>query len=160
LFTGDLDLADERLAAAAKQLPDEPGILTLQAILLARRDQPDLALQYVRKALEAPRSFGHTHHTYHYVANVYAILGQSETALAWLERRVETGWACWPFVRIDPHLKNLRDVPAFKRLVADLEQTYSALEIERLWTRRRRWADPQGCTNSDPVRCQRGEKQN
>ena len=42
------------------------------------------------------------------------------------------GFACWPFFRLDPYLENLREEPAFKRLVADLEQTYSALEIQRL----------------------------
>jgi TolB-like protein/Flp pilus assembly protein TadD len=132
LFTGDLDLADERLAAAATHHPDEPLIVSLQGILFARRDQPDLALQCVRKALESPRSFGHTHHTYHYIAGVHAVLGQTEKALAWLERSVDTGWACWPFFRIDPHFENLREVPAFKRLIADLEQRYTALEIDRL----------------------------
>jgi hypothetical protein len=25
------------------------------------------------------------------------LLGQTEKALAWLERSVDTGWACWPF---------------------------------------------------------------
>jgi hypothetical protein len=45
---------------------------------------------------------------------------------------VDTGWACWPFFQIDPHLENLRETRAFQRLVADLEQRYSLLEIERL----------------------------
>lgn len=132
LFTGDLDLADERLATASKHHPDEPLIVSLQGILFARRDQPDLALECVRKALDSPRSFGHMHHTYHYIAGVHAVLGDTEKALAWLERSVDTGWACWPFFRIDPHLENLREVPAFKRLIADLEQTYTAIEIDRL----------------------------
>jgi len=53
LFTGDLDVAEERLAAVLKQFPEEPLIGSLQGILFARRDQPDLALQCVRKALES-----------------------------------------------------------------------------------------------------------
>jgi hypothetical protein len=36
------------------------------------------------------------------------------------------------FFRIDPHLENLREVPAFTRLIADLEQTYTAVEIAHL----------------------------
>jgi hypothetical protein len=62
---------------------------------------------------------------------VYAILGQTDTAMAWLERSVDTGWACWSFFKIDPHLERLRDAPAFIRLIAGLERTYNALEIER-----------------------------
>jgi hypothetical protein len=52
--------------------------------------------------------------------------------MAWLERSVDTGFPCWPFFRIDPHLENLHEEPPFIRLVADLEQTYAALKIQRL----------------------------
>jgi tetratricopeptide (TPR) repeat protein len=132
LFSGNLALAEERLTPLSTQLPDEPLIFGLQGILHAKRLRADLAVESVRKALECPRSFGHTHHTYHYIAGVYAVLGEIDKAMAWLERSVDTGWACWPFFRIDPHFENLRDEPRFKALMADLEQTYTALEIRRL----------------------------
>ena len=79
-----------------------------------------------------PRSSGHTHHTYYNIACVHAVIGETDKAMAWLERSVDTGLACWPFFRIDPHLESLREEPAFTRLVADLEQTYTALKIQRL----------------------------
>jgi adenylate cyclase len=132
LLRGNLGLADERLATSLKQLPYEPMLDTYQGILHARRDQTDLALQCIRKALESPRSFGHTHHTYYNIACIYAVLGDTDKAMAWLERSADTGFPCWPFFRIDPHLENLREAPAFTRLVADLEQTYAALKIRRL----------------------------
>jgi tetratricopeptide (TPR) repeat protein len=132
LLSGDLALAEQRLAAALKQLPDEPWLVTFQAMLYARRRRADLALQCVRRALDSPRSFGHTHHTYYQIACVYAVLGESDKAMARLERSVNTGFACWPFFRADPYLENVREEPAFKRLVADLEQTYTALKIQRL----------------------------
>ena len=94
--------------------------------------KPTLALECVRKALDSPRSFGHTHHTYYNIACVHAVLGDTDKAMAWLERSVDTGFPCWPFFRIDPHLESLREEPAFTRLVADLEQTYTALKIQRL----------------------------
>jgi len=132
LWSGDLTLAEDRLATVVTQLPDEPLMFGIQGLLHARRGQADLALQSVRKALESPRSFGHTHHTYHYIAGVYAVLGETDKAMGWLERSVDTGWACWPFFRIDPHLENLREETRFKELMANLEQTYTALEIRRL----------------------------
>jgi tetratricopeptide (TPR) repeat protein len=132
LLSGDLDLADQRLAQALKRLPDEPWVATFEGMLHVRRGQSDLAIQCVRRALASPLSFGHTHHTYYDIACIYAVLGKTDTAMAWLERSVNAGFACWPFFRLDPYLLGLRDVPAFKRLVADLEQTYSALEIQRL----------------------------
>jgi eukaryotic-like serine/threonine-protein kinase len=132
LLRGDLKLAEQRLAAARELLPDEPGVVTCQGMLHAWRREADLARECVRKALDCPRSFGHTHHTYYNIACIQAVLGETATAMAWLERSVETGFACWPFFRVDPHLESLREEPAFTRLVADLEQTYTALKIERL----------------------------
>jgi hypothetical protein len=101
-------------------------------MLRARRNQTGPALECVRRALEAPRSFGHTHHTYYQIACMYAVLGDTDRAMAWLERSVDTGFACWPFFKIDPHLERLREKPEFKRLVADLEDKYTALKIQKV----------------------------
>ena len=132
LYSGDLDLAEQRLAAALKKLPDEPLIVSSQGMLHARRNQTELALECVSKALDCPRSFGHAHHTYYQIACVYGALGDTNRAMLWLERTVDTGFACWPFFRIDPHLESLRQEPEFERLVDDLEEKYRAIEIQRL----------------------------
>jgi hypothetical protein len=52
--------------------------------------------------------------------------------MAWLERSADTGFPCWPFFKLDPHLENLREDRAFKKLVSDLELKWSSLKIERL----------------------------
>jgi len=132
LMSGDLDLAERRLALALNQLPQDPLIISLQGMLHARRSEAELALQCTQKALDSPRSFGHTHHTYYQIACTYAVLRQTDKALAWLERTAETGFPCWAFFRVDPHLESLRDEPRFQRLVTDLEREYTALKIERL----------------------------
>ena len=90
------------------QLPSEPLIISLQGMLHARRSQAELALQCVRSALDSPRSFGHTHHTYYQIACIHAVLSETDKAMAWLERSAETGFPCWPFFRVDPHLETLR----------------------------------------------------
>jgi Tfp pilus assembly protein PilF len=120
------------LAVALNHMPDEPMLVSIQGILRARRGQGDLARECVRKALDSPRSFGHTHHTYYNIACVHAVLGDTEKAMAWLERAADTGFPCWPFFKIDPHLQNVRQEPAFVRLVADLEATYTAIRIQRV----------------------------
>jgi len=86
-------------------------------MLHARRNEPGAALECVRKALDIPITFGHAHHTYYQVACVYAVLSETEKAMAWLERSVDTA-ILLPFFRLDPHLENLRHEPAFERLVA------------------------------------------
>ena len=50
--------------------------------------------------------------------------------MAWLERSVDSGFACWPFFLVDPHLESLRGEAEFKRLVADLERKYGALKVK------------------------------
>jgi eukaryotic-like serine/threonine-protein kinase len=132
LMNGDLDTAERRLAVGLKLYPDEPLMVSLQGMLHARRGQASLALECVRRAQESPHSFGHTHHTYYQIACVYAVLGDTDKAMGWLERSAYTGNPCWPFFKMDPHLENLRPEPRFQRLVADLEREYTALKIERV----------------------------
>ncbi len=132
LLNGDLDLAGERLTEALRHVPEDPLLVSLQGLWHARRNQAGAALECVRKALDSPLSFGHTHHAYHQIACIYALLGDTEKAMAWLVRTVDTGFPCWSFFRIDPHLENLRQLPAFDTLVDGLERKYTALVIARL----------------------------
>jgi tetratricopeptide (TPR) repeat protein len=104
----------------------------MRGMLHARQRQREAALDCVRNALEYPVSFGHAHHTYHHVACTYSELGETDKAMAWLEKSVDTGNPCWPFFRIDPYLENVRALRRFQQLTAALEREYSALTIERL----------------------------
>jgi eukaryotic-like serine/threonine-protein kinase len=132
LMVGNLALAAQRLEAAQKVYPAEPVIVSLQGMLHARRGETAAALACVRNVLDLPITAGHAHHTYYQVACVYAVLGETEKAMAWLHRSVDTGNPCWPFFKLDPHLENVRRAPEFDRLVADLEATYSAIRIRRV----------------------------
>jgi TolB-like protein len=132
LMNGDLDTAARRLAVGMKLYPEEPLIVSIQGMLHARRGQRIAALECARKAQESPHSFGHTHHAHYQIASIYSVLGETEKAMAWLERSVDAGNPCWPFFKVDPNLQNLRREGRFQRLVAALERQYTALKIERL----------------------------
>src|SRR5213079_1669572 len=67
LMTGDLNVAEQRLAAGLKRYPDDPTLLSLEGMLHARRNKTGAALECVRKALDFPITFGHAHHTYYQV---------------------------------------------------------------------------------------------
>jgi len=125
-------LAEQRLTAGLALYPDEPMIISLQAILHARRKEVDDALECVRRSLDVPITKGHAHHTYYHIACVYAVLGQTAKAMAWLQRTADTGFPCWSYFALDPHLENLRGEPEFARLVAELEATYTAIRIQRV----------------------------
>jgi TolB-like protein len=132
LMLGRLDVAGERVAAGLKLFPNEPLLITLQGMLHARRGESELALECVRRALDFPHSFAHTHHTYDQIASVYAVLGDTERAMVWLEQSADTGNPCWPFFKANPYFENLRGEPRFQKLIADLEREYTALKIERV----------------------------
>ncbi|MFL5561253.1 MAG: TPR end-of-group domain-containing protein [Gemmatimonadaceae bacterium] len=117
---------------ALRQLPADPLIVSLAGTLHALRREPEAALDCVRAALDSPRSFGHTHHTYYQIASVHALHGDTHSAMGWLERSVDSGFACWPYFKADPHLARLRGNSAFEQLVADLERTYGIFEITQL----------------------------
>ncbi len=132
LLSGNLNLAEQRLAVALARAPGDPLIVSAKGMLHARRGEAEAALSCARSAFESPRSFGHTHHTTYQIACIYAVLGETESALGWLERSASCGFACWSFLRLDPYLENLRAHPAFIRLVDALERTYGSFAIATL----------------------------
>ena len=132
LMIGDLDLAERRLAASLAARPDDPLLISLQGMLLARRNQAGPAVECALRALGFPVAYGHTHHVYYQIACVYAVLHETAMAAAWLQRAYDTGFPCWPFFKLDPHLENLRETREFQKLVAGLERRYTAIKIQRL----------------------------
>jgi tetratricopeptide (TPR) repeat protein len=132
LMNGDLDAAERRLTAALRLRPDDPLLISLQALLHSRRGQTGPALECALRALSFPVVNGHTHHLYYQIACVYSVLRQTDQAMAWLERSVESGFPCWPFFKLDPHLESLRERSAFGKLVSDLERKWTVLKISRL----------------------------
>jgi DNA-binding winged helix-turn-helix (wHTH) protein/tetratricopeptide (TPR) repeat protein len=124
ISTGDWKAARAALDRAAEILPEEPLILSLQALYFARIGKSKRALECVSAACASPKSFGHAHHNDYQIACVHAVLGRSAAAFEWLERSVATGFACWPYFLQDPCLENLRALPAFEVLIASLQARY------------------------------------
>ena len=125
LLAGDLKEAKLLLDEAVQLLPEEPLIVSLQGVYFASTGLAGKALDCVTTACASPKSFGHAHHSYYQVACTLAMLERHEAAFEWLERTVSTGFACWPFFLKDPHLKSLRELPAFDVLVSSLQAKYS-----------------------------------
>jgi len=124
MMTGDWDEAGTLLEEAARLLPEDPLIISLQGVLYALRGKEEQALDCMTKACASPKSFGHAHHNYYQIACILALAGRREAALEWLERSVGTGFACWPFFLKDPCLENLRGMPEFELLVSSLQAKY------------------------------------
>ena len=124
MMSGDWDEATRLIDEALQRMPDEPLIISLQGVLFALMGNAAAAQECVMKACSIPRSFGHAHHSYYQIACILALVGRRETAFAWLERSVNTGFACWPYFLKDPCLQNLRGLPEFELLISSLQAKY------------------------------------
>lgn len=124
LFKGDFKKAKALLDEAARLVPDDPTMVSLQGIYHALTGNSQQALRSMNRACANPKTFGHAHHTYYQVACILSLLGRLEPAFEWLQRSVDTGFACWPFFRKDPCLQNLRTLPQFESLVSSLQAKY------------------------------------
>jgi tetratricopeptide (TPR) repeat protein len=58
----------------------------------------------------------------YHAAAVYSLLGDSSTALRWLENSVERGHQGLWWARVDPDLDALRDLPRFQEIMSDWDQ--------------------------------------
>jgi len=124
ILTGEWAEAKGLLEEAAKLVPEEPMITALEGVMHAAKGESEAALQCMNRACTNPKSFGHAHHTYYQLACILSLLRQTEAAFAWLERSVDTGFACWPFFLKDPCLENLRRDPQFELLISSLQAKY------------------------------------
>ena len=105
-------------------MAEEPLLISLLGLFHARAGKKKQAMECLTRACATPKSFGHAHHTYYQIACILAVLEQPRAAFEWLERSVDTGFACWPFFLRDPYLQNLRRLPEMDALVAALQAKY------------------------------------
>jgi len=126
IMTGNWEEAGRLLDEAAKLLPGEPLIISLRGLYFALTGNAEQALQRFAEACACPKSFGHAHHTSYQLACILAVLGREREAFGWLERSVNSGFACWPFFLKDNCLRNLRGLPEFEDLIHSLQAKYPA----------------------------------
>lgn len=124
MMTGDWKEAKALLDEAIQLLPDEPLITSLLGVYWALQGNPEQALECVNRAWSSAKSFGHVHHTNYQIACVFSLLGRHDVAFEWLERAVNSGFACWPFFLKDNCLENLWRLPEFETLVSSLQAKY------------------------------------
>ena len=121
IVTGEWQEATRLFAEAGRLVEDEPMMTTLHGVMHASMGKSEHALECMNRACINPKSFGHAHHTYYQIARILSLLNRTEVAFEWLERSVDSGFACWPFFLKDPHLRNLRRHPQFELLVSSLQ---------------------------------------
>ena len=124
MMIGDWKEAKALLDEAIQLLPEEPLIISLLGVYLALTGKVEQSLECVARSCSIAKSFGHSHHTYYQIACIFALLGRLDVAFDWLERSVNSGFACWPFFLKDTCLQDLRSMPEFETLVGSLQSKF------------------------------------
>jgi tetratricopeptide (TPR) repeat protein/tRNA A-37 threonylcarbamoyl transferase component Bud32 len=114
------DLIDKFLRDYPK---DEGGVgHSVRAMMLAKAGRRREAEAAIATALEVGGTFGHFHHAAYNIGSAYALLGEPDRAIRWLQDAADNGFPCHPLLSTDRHLDGLRGNPRFVALLAKLRQ--------------------------------------
>ena len=104
---------------------DEGGVGTsVRAMILAKAGKRAQAEEAMARAIELGRNFGHFHHTAYNIASAYALLGDRDRAIEFLEDAADNGFPCYPLFAKDTQLDSLRKEPRFIALMTRLERDW------------------------------------
>jgi len=105
---------------------DEGGLVTsVRAMMLAKAGKKSEAEAGIQHAIQIGRGYAHFHHTSYNVAVSYALMGQPEPALHWLQVTADEGFPCYPLFEGDTNLDNIRKNPGFVTFMEQMKQQWA-----------------------------------
>ena len=105
---------------------DQGGVGTsVRAMMLAKAGRRSEAQAAIDRAVSLGRNFGHFHHTAYNIASAYALLGDRDRAIQYLQNAADDGFPCYPLFTTDAQLDGLRNDPRFTTLMAKLERDWN-----------------------------------
>lgn len=109
---------------------DEGGVgHSVRAMMFAKAGRRREADAEIATSLRLGRGFGHFHHTAYNIASAYALLGNHQEAVKYLQNAADDGFPCYPLFAKDKQLDSLRKDPTF---IAFLEKQRREYERRRL----------------------------
>ena len=114
LGEGNFERARARFMEAVKLDPRRPEAYNGVGVTWRMRDDFKAALEWYKKALAVDPDFGDA---YYNMACVYALTGQPDLALRYLQIAAVNGYATAEGIGEDPDLASLRELPAYRALV-------------------------------------------
>jgi tetratricopeptide (TPR) repeat protein len=122
---------EESLRIAEKMIRQDPGDgmgRTIHFLALAINERTEEAREAIPPSMRA--SLWMDFHLPWLMAEGYALLGEKDEALRWLERAVERGIFNYPLLNeIDPLLANIRSEPRFKKLMERVKYEWEHFEV-------------------------------
>jgi hypothetical protein len=94
---------------------------------IAHRDAEGLELLHDVENKIQLRGVGDPEGTYK-IAEAYAVLGDTASALRMLRYSIEHGFFSWPYFMSDPLLSNIRNEPQFTELMTIAHQRHTSFE--------------------------------
>jgi TolB-like protein/tetratricopeptide (TPR) repeat protein len=94
------------------------------AVLYAGTGRKKEAEEKIKFAIENGQGFSHFHHAEHLIASAYALMGNADSSVAWLQRTADHGMPCYPLFKNDPNLKSLKNDPGYISLMGKLKKQW------------------------------------
>jgi TolB-like protein/tetratricopeptide (TPR) repeat protein len=130
VWAGRLPEARAATADARLKFPNESFVTGTEAVLAALDGNVARAESLADEAARSLRSLTHTHHTWHFCAEAYALIGARDKALVELRRCAELGLPNYRLFQMDPNLRPLHDDPGFNELMSDLRREHDSIRDE------------------------------
>jgi adenylate cyclase len=130
LYRNDLVAAEHALATARQVVGEDAVLDASEALLWAKRGEPQQTDELLSRASRDRPSLMHTHHVLHWAAAAQALLGREDEAARTLREATATGFPNYPAFRDDPHFAACRDTPAMKQLLSELENEWKSFRQE------------------------------
>ena len=116
---GDTEAACELFSEVLSEHPDMDGVRPLFAQSLSERGEHAAARAQLTDRVKEVALLDHD--VPYWLASAYAMEGEDEEALNWLERAISLGNENLPWFKIDPAWQSLRQHPRFIGLMQELE---------------------------------------
>jgi TolB-like protein/tetratricopeptide (TPR) repeat protein len=129
LWAGLPAQARDALEQARLRFPNESFVTGVDAMLAALDGDSERAESLADEA-GSLRSLTHTHHTWHFCAGAYALIGKTDKALVELRRCAEFGLPNHRLFQIDPNLRPLYENDDFKELMSALRREHDSIGLE------------------------------
>ncbi len=118
--------ASAKITQLLKDYPEDSGGLftSMQAVIAASTGDKRAVQAKAKAAEEKGRGFGHFHHTAYHIGAAYALIGDRDRAIQWLQTAAADGFPCYPLFEGDRDLDNLRRDPRFIEFMTALKQQW------------------------------------
>jgi len=114
----------EDLVPITKQETDHVDLAAAYAVLYAGTGKKKEAEEKIKFAIDHGKGFSHFHHSEHMIACAYALMGDSQAAVEWLQKTADHGLPCYPLFKNDPNLKSIRNDPGYITLMEKLRKQW------------------------------------